>query len=68
MFFLNQMVFWVMALAYYSHMFLDYFNFGIKSKSFKFKEIGFGFKINGFELLLDGVLVLGIIGQGAIIG
>ena len=56
----NRLVFWVLGIAYYSHMFLDYVRV-MEKKMFKFKEMGFLMRITGFELALDVALVMGII-------
>lgn len=57
----NRLVFWVAGIAYYSHMFLDYVHVWGRGKIIKFKEMGFGFQISGFEIILDFILLMGII-------
>ncbi len=63
LFFLNRTWFWIIALAYYSHMFLDYAKLNIlKIKGTKtIKEAGFIEKISKFELMFDIFLLVGII-------
>jgi len=60
MFLFNRLVFWVVGTAYLSHLFLDYIHV-VGKKKFKVKELDFWMNITGFELVLDGVLVIGII-------
>ncbi|MCK4589928.1 MAG: metal-dependent hydrolase [Nanoarchaeota archaeon] len=56
----NRLVFWVVGIAYYSHMFLDYVH-GVERKKYRFRELGFFFEITWFELALDVVLLIGIV-------
>lgn len=63
LFFLNKTWFWIISIAYYSHIFLDYAKlnvFRIKGK-ITIKESGFVEKINKFELLFDIFLIIGIV-------
>jgi len=64
LFFINKVWFLILAIGYYSHMFLDYFNFREWSRikeQIKFKEEGFRFKIPLYEIILDVILILLII-------
>ena len=63
LFFLDKTWFWIIALSYYSHMFLDYAKLNIlKIKGrMTIEELGFKEKINKFELLFDIFLIIGII-------
>lgn len=56
----NRLVFWVLGVAYYSHMFLDYVH-DIERRRFRFRELGLFIEITWFELALDMVFVIGII-------
>ena len=62
LFFLNKTWFWVIALSYYSHMFLDYTKLNIlkirEKTTIKFE--GFIERINKFELLFNIFLIIGI--------
>jgi hypothetical protein len=62
LFFLNRTWFWIILIAYYSHMFLDYAKLNILKirGRITIKEAGFVEKINKFELLFDFFLVIGI--------
>ena len=63
LFFLNKTGFYILGLAYYSHMFLDYTKLNILNIKGKItiKEVGFTEKINKFELLFDIFLIIGIV-------
>jgi len=63
LFFLNRTWFWIITLAYYSHMFLDYAKLNILKIKGKriIKKAGFIEKISNFELLFDIFLMIGII-------
>jgi len=56
----NPKISWILGVAYYSHMFLDYVHVSFKKK-YQFKKIGLLFNMTGFELILDFVLILGIV-------
>jgi len=59
----NMTLFWVFALGYYSHIFLDYAHLNIlKIKTrITFRAAGLVEKINKFEILFDIFLIFGII-------
>ncbi len=63
LFFLNRTWFWIIGLAYYSHMFLDYAKLNVlKIKGrITIKEAGLVERINKFELMFDIFLVIGIV-------
>jgi hypothetical protein len=63
LFFLNRTWFWIIGLAYYSHMFLDYVKLNIlKIKGIEtIKELGLVERISKFELMFDIFLVIGIV-------
>ena len=63
LFFLNKTWFWIIALSYYSHIFLDYAKLNILKikEKMTINELGFKEKINKFELLFDIFLVIGIV-------
>ena len=64
LFFVSKVWFWILFIGYYSHMILDYINFGkwlrVKKK-IKFEEEGFFFKVPLYEIVLEIILVLLII-------
>jgi hypothetical protein len=63
LFFLSRTWFWIIALAYYTHMFLDYAKLNVLKIKGKMtiREAGFVEKISKFELMFDIFLGAGII-------
>jgi len=61
LFFLNKIVFLIISLGYYTHIFLDNLNISISKKIFKIKEKGFVIKLPFYELIFDILLVVGIL-------
>jgi len=63
LFFISRTWFWIISIAYYTHMFLDYAKLNVLKIRTKItiKEAGFVERINKFELLFDMFLVAGII-------
>ena len=59
LFFLNRTMFWVISLAYYSHMILD-MKLDAK-KILNIKEKGFIINLPVYELILDLLLVIGVV-------
>ncbi len=62
LYFVGGQWFWILLIGYYSHIFLDYFNFRkwlkLKRKSVEFKEEGFLFRVPLYEVVLDIILVI----------
>jgi len=60
LFYLNNYLFWILALGYYSHLILDFGHFNILKIKEKmvFREEGFVMKINKFEVLFDIFLII----------
>ena len=63
LFFVNKTLFWIIGLAYYTHMFLDYAHLNVLKikERMTIKEFGLIERINKFELLFDIFLLIGII-------
>jgi hypothetical protein len=63
LFFINNFLFWIFSLGYYSHLLLDFGHFNILKIKGKMevKESGFVMRINKFEVMFDIFLVIGII-------
>ncbi len=61
-FYLNKTVFWILAIGYYSHIFLDYVNLDILriKRSLRFKEEGFVVNVPVHEIVFDLLLIVGI--------
>ncbi|MBT3690634.1 metal-dependent hydrolase [Candidatus Woesearchaeota archaeon] len=61
LYFIGGPWFWILLIGYYSHIFLDYFNFRkwlrLKRKSLNFKEEGFFFKIPIYEIVFDVIFI-----------
>jgi hypothetical protein len=51
----------ILALGYFSHIFLDYVHLNFLKRKIKFKEFGFAFRIPEYELLFDFVLLILVI-------
>ena len=62
-YFLNIYWFWIFAIGYYTHLFLDYAHLNVLKIKEKMVIRKFGIieRINKFELLLDIFLVIGIV-------
>lgn len=60
LYFVNTIWFWIVLIGYYSHIFLDYFNFRkwlrLKRKNVEFKEEGFLFRVPIYEIIFDVIL------------
>lgn len=63
LFFYSRDWFWIIAIGYYTHMFLDYAHLNILKikERITIREFGLIEKINKFEILFDIFLILGII-------
>ncbi|MFC1682003.1 metal-dependent hydrolase [Nanoarchaeota archaeon] len=63
LYFFNLTWFYVLSIAYYSHMFLDYAHLNVLKIKDKMILRGWGFveKINKFEVLFDIFLIVGIV-------
>ena len=60
---INRMWFWILALGYYSHLFVDFGHLNILKirEKMTFKEFGIVERINKFEVLLDIFLIIAIL-------
>lgn len=63
LFYFNRNLFWIFALGYYSHLFLDYAHLNVlKIKgNVVIEEAGFVERISKFEVLLDIFFLIGIL-------
>ncbi|MBT3691489.1 hypothetical protein HOD75_02940 [archaeon] len=62
-YFINPIISYILAIAYYSHMFLDYIPqiFITPQKTIKTKEAGFRINIALYEIIFIILLIIGII-------
>ena len=64
LFFVNKTAFWIAAIGYYSHMFLDKIDWRRVLKLKRriiIEKFGFYIRLSFFEIMLDLILILGIL-------